>query len=105
MSMMSMTHEEFERALKEELTAALNEKRQPNCPNCKKPLELMYEVAQYTAWIWDKDKAKYTQTYDLGEAESDPKCGKCEFESCSFLEDMADDSELKALLTKLRLCF
>jgi len=59
-------------------------KKPPICPNCKKPLKIVWEI-DYSRWVWNEKEGKYEQNIFDGELVA--KCPYCNADISDLFED------------------
>ena len=66
-----------------EYAAAKKEGRQPNCPYCGEPLELVMEGA-HVCWAWDEVRERYVMGLDS--TSTPPYCVHCGKKDWDFID-------------------
>ena len=76
--------------VQEEYNEAKAEKRQPNCPYCHQPLEVIQVQYEVIRWIWDGERKKFSKDDDQGDADK-PYCDYCGVKDWDFVDfDLVD---------------
>lgn len=81
------------RTVKQEFEQALQEKRQPNCPYCRKPLVVEQEQTDSICWLWNSEQNRYEQ-YEEESCGDEPRCMSCASSDPDFLSLSSTVDEL-----------
>lgn len=78
----------------EEFQKALQEKRQPICVNCNKPLDKITQyLMEWVDWTWDEQSKRYVKGEGSGDAES-PIHEGCGESNWDLIDGSSDASKL-----------
>jgi len=79
--------------VEQEYTKALEEKRQPNCPYCGKPLEISQHFYSDVVFRWEEAVGKYMKI-DAGGDADEPECKSCGAADWNFAEGSSASLDL-----------
>lgn len=70
----------------EEMRNMVNQEKQPQCPYCNKPLEVIETQGVELRWVWNKETKRFDKTDD-GDADGwsgKPECINCGVKDWDF---------------------
>jgi hypothetical protein len=79
--------------VEQEYRKALEEKMQPNCPYCGKPLEISQHFSSDVEFRWEAAIGKYMKI-DAGSDADEPECKSCGAADWSFVEGSSASFDL-----------
>lgn len=88
-----MEKQAIHRTQEDEFKLALAEKRQPNCVECGKPLNVSQYQPTYTTWTWHHSRGHFVIDTEYGDSDG-PYCTECGCGSWTLIEHCREAFDL-----------